>query len=186
MNETVTDTLCGKTWTMFPDTEKTLKFNQDGTGEMICRIEYMMLIAAEFDWALLPAEGASTGAAQDGLLGQNFDLDLALTKRRLEKAGSQSLEGMKINEQMLKETAFEPKRFRISFEEGRFPVSYGERGTESAITGWYKRRLLFDTSPIPSVEHWREPGRAENFELWKHSDYYAERLPRAEDLQSAA
>lgn len=153
---------------------------------MICRIEYMMLIAAEFDWVLLPAQGSPTDGAPNGILGQHFELDLTLTKRRLEKVGSQSLEGMKINERLLKETAFEPRRFKISFEEGRFPVSYGERGTETAVTGWYKRRLVFDTSPIPAVEHWREPGRAENFELWKHSDYYAERLPRENDLTAAA
>ncbi|KAK3317925.1 hypothetical protein B0H66DRAFT_477706 [Apodospora peruviana] len=178
MNETLASLLCGPRWTRDPDESKTLRFLPDGTGELVCRVEYHLLIAAEFDWRLLSShqfETSDTSNTMDPTTRQ-YEIELTLTKRRIPKIGEVSTVGMKLNEEMLKEVAFEPRIYQIRFEQGRFPVCFGPRGAVGYITEWFGLRLILDRCPYPSPSEWQNEQAVQFYDLWDKSDFYGQPL----------
>ena len=189
MSESLLETLCDKQWAMDPDTSRTIQFFQDGTGEVsrpsahtdancspargsfanqswqfVIRVGFHLLIASKFTYTL---------SAQK--------LTLTLSPTRLATINAQPLKPqLPLNDAFLLPEAFEPKTFEIQIEEGTFPVSFGPRGEHGTIMQWCRQRLVFDRTPVPRIEEWREKHKVENYSLWDKRDFYAEVIPAEE------
>ena len=139
---------------------------------MICRAGYTLYIAIEFDWKLEDEPMATEDPVQS-----KFDIEMTLTKRRVPKVGQVDTARLNINEYMLKDEAFSTAKFTISFENGRFPVTFGPRGTVSLVTAWFSRRLSMSASPYPSLDNWLIHEAVQDNKFWEVDDFYAEELP---------
>ncbi|KAI5928092.1 hypothetical protein F4810DRAFT_646899 [Camillea tinctor] len=177
MEDTFLSLLC-RTWMWDPNHWCKIKFKADGTGELICRVEFNLYVAAEFDWQPQPGSPAldrTINLAADQALLAEYNLELTLTKRRIPSLGSTSTEGALINESHLTDAAFVPKNYTVRLEKGRFPVS---RNVSVWANWWYGLRIVFDKSPFPSIEEWKGDAvrTVEGNKFYDRVDFYDQEL----------
>ncbi|KAI5920745.1 hypothetical protein F4810DRAFT_405874 [Camillea tinctor] len=167
MEDTVKSVLCDKMWRKGPDSVCVIRFRKDGTGDFFCFRELCVFIGSVFEWKLL--EGSTPlDRAMDSENNSSAELhvQLTLTKRR---AGQDSGRDP-INEDYVMDEAFLPKNYTIRLEKGRFSVTDG-------YTSSYGLRLLFDKSPAPPPELWKQRrAAAENLGFHELLDYYGDNL----------
>ncbi|KAG8166399.1 hypothetical protein KVR01_002088 [Diaporthe batatas] len=168
------------TWPVFLGSS--IRFQENGTGHLVCGIEAALFIAAEIDWT--PIGDCSTVLEQKTDMSTDFqvtlDVEITLTKRAMD-----NIPPGWVNETNLFDTAFQPRIFKIELAKGRFysrdwlvcvgKPSKPPRDTEP----WHALRLVFDQSPYPSLEHRKEdvdhgiPWRAANGNRWwEFRDFY--------------
>ncbi|KAI1490476.1 hypothetical protein F5X96DRAFT_669672 [Biscogniauxia mediterranea] len=173
MEDTVESVLCDKTWRNGPDSVCDMRFRKDGTGDyakFFCFRELCVFIGSVFEWKL--QEGSTPlDRAMDA--GDNssaeLHIQLTLTKRRALTSGWDPGRAP-MNEDYVTDEAFLPRNYIIRLEKGRFSVTNG-------YTSSYGLRLLFDTSPAPPPELWKQRRRAaENLGFHEILDYYADGL----------
>jgi len=109
-------------------------------------------IASEFDW------NARSNVDIETSLPATIDIDMTLTKRPIDCRRPPKM-------MFLEDTAFQPKTYRLQLEEGSFHVigrtQYGANPT-------YKYRLVWDKSPYPPLDEWKERKALVN--SWKFSE----------------
>ncbi|KAI1506453.1 hypothetical protein F5X99DRAFT_364248 [Biscogniauxia marginata] len=177
MGDTLLSSLC-RTWTWDPNHWCAIKFKADGTGELTCRVEFNIYVAAEFDWKPQlnsePLDSVLDLNTNQDLLAE-YNIELALTRRRIPSLGDSVSEEALINEAHLKDAAFVPKTYTIRLEKGRFPVS---RNVSVWANWWYGRRIVFDKSPFPPLEEWKGPGKrtVEGNKFYDRVDFYDQEL----------
>ncbi|KAI1811888.1 hypothetical protein GGS20DRAFT_560817 [Poronia punctata] len=163
MSESLKSTLCQHPWIHDSEGQNKIIFNQDGTGELILRREIPIFIAAQIKWTLFPPTSATTSATSPPTststsTTEQAEIEITLTPDRLPWISS--TRKPKINDQLLKDEAFLPKRYNIRIERD---------GGE----GEYEYRLVFlDRGPYPAEECWRDlsgaPGR---LRFWEWRDF---------------
>lgn len=85
----------------------------------------------------------------------------------------------------LTDAAFQPKLYSIRIEKGNFTEPCFA-GSESPLRPRYALRLLFDRSPYPPREEWREPGGGpDSGQFWGHTEFVARDAPELEELGRA-
>jgi len=113
-------------------------------------------------------------------LGQ-LDIELTLTKRAIERHGH-------INEKLLTEEAFLPKKYTIRLEQGIFmaPAYNLVKGGIPYTTTKYTLRLVFDKSPIPPRREWKdeEALAVDRCRVWEWSEFVYRGLPKEEGWAS--
>ncbi|KAI0598769.1 hypothetical protein F4775DRAFT_554264 [Biscogniauxia sp. FL1348] len=177
MEDTFSSLLC-RTWIWDPNHWCAIKFKADGTGELTCRVEFNLYVAAEFDWKPQPSSQALDSVinpdTNQALLAE-YNLELTLTKRRIPSLGNTSTEGAQINEAHLTDAAFVPKTYTIRLEKGRFPVS---RNVSVWANWWYGLRIVFDKSPFPPLEEWqgKATSTVEGNKFYDRVDFYDQEL----------
>ncbi|KAI1344257.1 hypothetical protein F5Y15DRAFT_424471 [Xylariaceae sp. FL0016] len=140
-----------KAWQLNDNGTTVIKFDRDGTGFLRCGGEFTIYYCAEFDWKVLDAEalsqvvGNNTDARRTGLLAQ-FDMELKFTRRATRNPA--------LNKEHVRETAFRARTFNIRMEEGSFELGMVEHSDQklSWTPDKYLRRLVFGTSPFPTVD----------------------------------
>ncbi|KAK2598205.1 hypothetical protein QQS21_005682 [Conoideocrella luteorostrata] len=166
MFETVLSVLCSEPWRwdLFGSSE--IRFRQDGTGELICRAELNVWIAAEVEWKPRHAESLNqefNPNQHDSALVHQIEIELTLTKRRIPDLGGVDMFGYRINEDVLEEEAFMPKTYIICLEKGSFHAQSHQPQEEQPLveqTGKFELRLTFNPSPYPPRQEWKQPDRA--------------------------
>ncbi|KAI1266133.1 hypothetical protein F5Y18DRAFT_382551 [Xylariaceae sp. FL1019] len=167
MATTLENILCGEPWVWDSNNQCQITFHSNGTGELMCRAEASVFIATEIDWELAPALGQSdsTTALTAILVDPSsathlatLSLKITLTKRRLTSFGTR-----KMNEDLLHESAFEPRIHTARLERGDFiPTADGKfhathKSTPPGHTPRFSFKLNFDPSPCPPAESWKNP-----------------------------
>jgi hypothetical protein len=85
----------------------------------------------------------------------------------------------------LTDDAFQPKSYSIRIEKGNF-TEPSFVGSESPSRPRYALRLLFDKSPYPPREEWREPeGGPDSGKFWGHKEFVGRDAPELEKLGRA-
>ncbi|KZF20975.1 hypothetical protein L228DRAFT_248725 [Xylona heveae TC161] len=188
--ETFGSILCSEKWDFDPiwGLTKWMTFNKDGTGKILCGQEVNLFIATEFDWKLQNpklldqvVDTSSRIRKNTNILLCEFDLDLTLTKRRIPKMGI-DLRRARINEDVLKDEAFETKSYTVRLERGAF-FSYWDNldTSRSSYISRYELRLVFDKSPYPPRDEWKEPeGAVDALKFWEWKEFVARTLPEDE------
>ncbi|KAH8173738.1 hypothetical protein LIA77_05157 [Sarocladium implicatum] len=162
MSESFVSALCDKEWAMDPDNARTMRFFQDGTGEFVIRVAFHLLIACKFTYTI-----------------SSPTITITLSPTRLAAINEQQLDPrLPLNDDFLLPQAFEPKTYDIQIDEGKYPVSYGERGEHGLIMQWCRLRLLFDRNPVPPIDEWKERHKVENYKIWDKNDFYADVIPK--------
>ncbi|KAI1631723.1 hypothetical protein F4809DRAFT_148976 [Biscogniauxia mediterranea] len=185
------EVLCGETWYWDSRDENQIIFSQDGTGKLICRAELNVWIAAEFDWKFLGIGTSGRGSVEswgggksesevDGADSQ-FMLEMTLTKRRIPTLGMAQMDRYRINEEILTDETFAPKRYAVTLEAGEFITQFDTisrpEGDLLPGTPKFKFRLTFDSSPYPRREEWREPeGAPDAFKFWEWNQFCGGKL----------
>lgn len=153
--------------------------------QLVCGIESALFIAAEIDWKPLGDCPATLERKVD--MSNDFqvslDIEITLTKRTI---GAESWPPGWINETNLFDSAFRPRIYKIELAKGRFYkpdwlVYEGEASKPPKDPErWHALRLVFDQSPYPPLEEWKEdvdfgiPWRAaKGNRWWKFRDFYA-------------
>ncbi|KAI5920266.1 hypothetical protein F4810DRAFT_713620 [Camillea tinctor] len=181
--------LCGETWHWDSRDENQITFHKDGTGELICRAELNVWIAAEFDWKLLGLGSAgSAGVAKSrGCCGPSdshdllpsasqFQLEITLSKRRIPALGGARMDQYKINEALLRDAAFAPKKYAVALEAGEFVTQFDARSREGSHllpgTPRFRFRLSFEPAPYPRREDWVDPqGAPDAMRFWEWNQF---------------
>lgn len=149
----------------------------------MCGIESALFILAEIDWKPLGDCPAVLERKVD--MNTDFqvslDVEITLTKRALE-----NIPPGWVNETNLFDTAFRPRIYKIELAKGRFYqpdwlIYEGKASKPSKDPKWWHAlRLVFDQSPYPPLEEWKEdvdfgiPWRAANGnKWWEFRDFYA-------------
>jgi hypothetical protein len=139
------------------------------------------VILSEFEWKAIeslyhdktPVASPINSSEEPQLLGQ-LTLEITLTKRPPQYVGFQLPFGSPIaNEGSLKDDVFQPKLFTVRIEQGNFiiPVRIGKRQSELARANGPNRffdlrsaiRIVFDPSPYPPANGWKDPGRTYHY-----------------------
>ncbi|KAK2591897.1 hypothetical protein QQS21_010421 [Conoideocrella luteorostrata] len=180
MEETWLSILCGQPWLWDSDGANQISFAEDGTGDLICRPELNVWIAAEFDWK-----------SCDGKLSQTIDItrtnnktiqaqiELTLTKRRIPRIGAAKMAEDTINESLLKDSAFQPKSYTLALENDIFLSQFDSINARHlpSHTPRFGFRLVFDKSPYPPRDEWKEPGGAqEALKFWEWTEFCARQI----------
>ncbi|PIG85327.1 hypothetical protein AARAC_002836 [Aspergillus arachidicola] len=181
MTDTLLSILTGESWSWDPY-ENQIKFNKDGTGTLICRLELVVWIAAEFDWRPQNPEDLSQAIdlpsnppRRPSQLTQ-FSVEITLTKRRITEQGD-VVNRLVINEQLLTDAAFLPKEYTVKLENGQF-LCASDVGRRYSDSPRFRTRLVFDKSPYPPREEWRETdGGADANRFWEWREFCSRRLP---------
>lgn len=194
MSATLASIVCGEEfWCWNHHDSHYIKFNEDGTGEVSvslvifwnvttdvfgqlqCRMELTVLIAAMFEWKGDQSQldqvvelNIDSNEEVSRLLGL-LQLEITLTKKRTPLLMTEvGLRYRTINEHVLTEDAFRPKRYVMKLEKGNFITPRDDKlhdiddGTRS-----YALRLSLDPSPFPPREQWRQPeGAADSQQVW--------------------
>lgn len=123
---------------------------------MILRHEARAWIGAETEWECpepaplhQPAPDAGADAAAD------LRLDMTLTRRVIKTRGP--ADDIELNDFYLRDEAFVPKKFSARLERGCFDTAMEEK--LGAVPRWapkYKYRFVFDKSPYPQAQEWKE------------------------------
>ncbi|WYZ43723.1 hypothetical protein EsH8_VII_000159 [Colletotrichum jinshuiense] len=185
MSEDSLSILCGQTWHWDSRDENQIIFGDNGIGKLICRSELNVWIAAEFDWKLLgigknDQQNAgerrwwSSGLASGGGGTETrLMLEIALAKRRIANLGDAEMSRYKINEEVLTDEAFLPKKFVVTLQSGKFKTQFDALGkTELPGTPRFGFRLVFDQSPYPRRNQWREPdGAPDAMKFWEWTEF---------------
>ncbi|PYI07788.1 hypothetical protein BO78DRAFT_340668 [Aspergillus sclerotiicarbonarius CBS 121057] len=161
MPQTVLSILCG-TWNLDSEHEIQLIFYDNGTGEVILRHIFNAWIAAETEWKVISPQpldqmflsGDTSHTPETQFLAQ-FDMEINLTKRAITTRGS--TEDYILNEENLIDDAFLPKTYSVRLEKGMFKTAF-ER-TAGPVRSWapsYAYQLVFDKSPFPPRQEWRD------------------------------
>lgn len=179
-----------------------IRFKEDGTGnviwshhtivildqipltspKLVCGLESSLFIAAEIDWK--PLEDCSTILERKVDMNTDFqvslDVEITLTKRALG-----DIPPGWVNETNLVDAAFRPRTYKIDLSKGRFykPDWLAFEGDLSKpakdLEIWYGLRLVFNQSPYPPLEEWKEdvdygiPWRAaKGIKFFEFRDFY--------------
>ncbi|OGM45154.1 hypothetical protein ABOM_006695 [Aspergillus bombycis] len=183
MSETLLSILTGETWSWDPYEFNQITFNKDGTGTLICRLELVVWIAAEFEWKPTDPECLNQSidlpanpSKRSSLLTQ-FNIEMTLTTRRPTILGD-SINRRIINEQLLTDAAFLPKEYTVKLETGRL-LCASDAGGGYSDSPWFGARLSFDKSPYPPREEWKETGGGVDAnEFWEWREFCSRRLPK--------
>ncbi|KAI0202314.1 hypothetical protein F4808DRAFT_449720 [Astrocystis sublimbata] len=156
---------------------KSIRFNEDGTGELECRCNLNYWILAEFEWKDHPSPGSAVTQSdaptknainQPKLLRQD-DIEITLTKRipksarRWAEANPSGAESMNKN---LTDGAYRPKTYTVRLERGNF-IQPAYIGSQNKDMPRYELRLLFDKSPYPPRSEWKDPeGASDEGQFW--------------------
>ncbi|KAF2187200.1 hypothetical protein K469DRAFT_705758 [Zopfia rhizophila CBS 207.26] len=115
---------------------------------------------------------------EDSHIAAQFEVEITFLKRRATVLGP--LEGYRINEALLKDQAFPPKRFAVSLEKDSYWLPAALRFL--SIPAWVPRYvfcLLFDKSPYPPREEWKSTqGRPNANKFWELREFCSRKLPR--------
>ncbi|KAI8631215.1 hypothetical protein F5Y19DRAFT_473613 [Xylariaceae sp. FL1651] len=186
MPETLQSILCSETWVWDPNGSCQITFDKSGTGKLICRSEASVFIAAEFDWELAsptsPAAAALSAIAVDPASPTHLvtlPLTITLTKRRIPYLGDFATSRvLRLNEDLLHDSAFAPRTYAVRVERGDF-LSTPDTGSSQTqqrelpkFTPRFALRLVFDASPYPPAEAWRDPdGAPASFKVWEFTEF---------------
>ncbi|KAE8366757.1 hypothetical protein BDV27DRAFT_124901 [Aspergillus caelatus] len=189
MSETLLSILTGEPWSWDPYESNQIRFNKDGTGTLICRLELVVWIAAEFDWKpqnpeclSQPIDLPTNPPKRPSHLTQ-FNIEIALTKRRIPALGD-AVNRRIINEQLLTDAAFLPKKYTIKLESGQF-LCASDVGGGYSDSPRFGTRLSFDRSPYPPREEWKETdGGVDANKFWEWREFCSRRLPERTGLFS--
>ncbi|KAI9787842.1 MAG: hypothetical protein M1816_007409 [Peltula sp. TS41687] len=190
LSETLLSILCGEEfWYWDSNNANTITFNKDGTGEVVCRHELNIWIAAELEWKPQMPESldqvvddissiGSTGKDHPHLISQ-FDIELTLAKRRIPMMRRPDTQKWRINESLLTDDAFLPKMYTLRLEKGNFLTPYDAMlPQEDQYTPMFARRLAFDKSPYPPRHEWKEPaGAPDAMRMWEWKNFCGRQLP---------
>lgn len=203
MTDTLLSILTDETWSWDPY-ENQIKFNTDGTGtvlphftpqppqpkptstltnpQLICRLKLVVWIAAEFDWKPKNPECLSqpidlpTNAPRRPSQLTQFNIEITLTKRRITALGD-AVNRLVINEQLLTDAAFLPKEYTVKLENGQF-LCASDVGGRYSDSPRFRTRLVFDKSPYPPREEWKETdGGVDANRFWEWREFCSRRLP---------
>jgi len=162
----ITTLLCSDTWVWDNDQRCVVRFNEDGTGELLCGVEFTMLIACQIDWELRSkAEDVATE------LPAEIDIAITLTKRELKD------DPYGIPHTILSDAAYQQKIYHLRLEKGGFEV---KDRTTYGYTPVYRYQLLWDKSPYPPLEEWNYKEPAEGGEYWERKDFYKGDMEKGE------
>ncbi|OBT69628.1 hypothetical protein VE03_00730 [Pseudogymnoascus sp. 23342-1-I1] len=182
MSETLLSILCGEDfWYWDSNNANTITFNKNGTGELVCRHELNIWIAAEFEWKSQGMESLDQvvdistigGTRTDPHRISQFDIELTLMKRRIPRMRGLETQRWRINESLLTDAAFLPKTYTVRLEKGNFLTPYDAMlPEEDQYTPRFALRLAFDKSPYPPRHEWKEPGGAPDaMKMWEWKDF---------------
>ena len=162
----------------------------DGQPKMLCARELIVWIAAEFEWENLGSKAleqiiidntnsnSRNTSSKDLPWITRFDMRLTLTKRRVPLPNDPE-NVRKLNEYWLKEDAFAPKTYTVHLEKGVFLTPDVAKDAKNfPDTQRYTLRLVFDTSPYPPPQQWRDPySYATSLKTQEWTELYARPLP---------
>ena len=112
------------------------------------------------------------------ILGQ-IDMQITLTKRCWDPAIPKR--GHQINDAVLTDDAFAPRKYTLTLEHGRF-VTADQAMLPAAqldsYTEWFAFRLSFNPSPYPSREQWKAAAgvAADALGFWEWKEFCSGRL----------
>ena len=158
-------------------------------------------IATEFEWKLQTMEHfdeetyyTMDSSVKEILKNPNFNpmricqFEIEIT---LAKSGSMpiwkswmkklKLSHHQINEALLVDEAFQPKRYTVKLEKGNFLCGLDAMSPNKVdeFTQRFGLRLSFDKSPYPPQQEWKQTKRTpEAMKVWEWKEFYAWRLPR--------
>ncbi|KAI9742147.1 MAG: hypothetical protein M1818_004047 [Claussenomyces sp. TS43310] len=169
MGETPISILCGEDYWLW-SFQNYIRFNENGTGELVCASENWIGIGAEFDWKPQRSEKLD-----------QFDIELTLTKRRSEMMRHPQLERRTINEALLTDDAFLPKTYTVELEKGNFrePLQSTFHPKEVDYETRYALRLTFNKSPYPPRHEWKQSewGAQDQMRMWEWKDFCGRSSP---------
>ncbi|KAI1400600.1 hypothetical protein F4819DRAFT_363371 [Hypoxylon fuscum] len=162
MNEALCSILSGGNEWCFDTEGRSVKFNEDSTGELWCCCNLNYWITVELEWKSIEPPRDSrqvVSAAQTNgpqLLGQ-LNLEITLFKRLPQRLESSFLsKSTIINKLSLTDDAFRPKSYTVKIEKGNF-IEPCYIGYTSSDKPRFALRLLFDKSPYPPHSEWGKP-----------------------------
>ncbi|PGH17862.1 hypothetical protein AJ80_04685 [Polytolypa hystricis UAMH7299] len=185
-NESLLSILCSGGWFWDSGRSNEIKFNEDGTGTLICRLELNVWIATEIDWKFKNPESLQQVVDLSGKPRKKhpqslskFDLEITLTKRRIPKLLQVDMYRVKLNEELLKDDAFVPKTYSIHLKKGDFLTDADARmDKQLPYTPHFWLRLVFDKSPYPPRKEWKEPsGAPDSCKFWEWKEFCGRQLP---------
>lgn len=149
--------------------------------QLTCASGLTLFIAVEFEWR--PVNNALGKPATTGLANADnpltlgrCNIEITLTKRLIPNLENADSSDNIWNEALLRETAFTPKRFTLTFEKGSF-VSAADVKWRKKKDLWdaprFKYRLTIDPSPYPPREEWLDP--LDQLEFWAWTQFCTER-----------
>ncbi|KAI9812546.1 MAG: hypothetical protein M1826_002796 [Phylliscum demangeonii] len=184
MSETLLSILCGQDGWHWLDNTNTITFNKNGTGELVCRYELIVWIAAEFEWKPQSPESLDQVVDVSGIgptrkdppqpISQ-FDIELTLAKRRIPSMRGPDAQRRRMNESLLTDDAFLPKTYTVRLERGNFLTPYDAMLPPEKEDQYHPRfalRLVFDKSPYPPQHEWKEPGMGPDAtKMWEWKEF---------------
>ena len=111
-----------------------------------------------------------------------ISIEMTLTKRRISKLcglGDTDTHKAAINESRLTEDAFQPKSYTVRLEKGVF-LRPGDamRQINPSDSSKFALRLVFDPSPYPPQQEWREQGGSTAvMKFWEWKEFCGRELP---------
>lgn len=153
------------------------------------RVENIGFLATDFIWKITNVvrleqaiDGTTTAKSKkshDTHLISQFSISVTLQKGRPERLqGSEWDHFPRINEGLLTDVAFKPKEYTVRLEQGRLRTQYDmlNGGKNMAEwTPWFAHRLVFDVSPYPPREQWKDGNVAPIavFKPWEWTEFCA-------------
>lgn len=164
------------------------------TLQLVARREFDIFVAAHFIWesrrpdTLTTVIDATAESQSHARLLDEFDIELALSKCRVQGVGIVDIDRYNINECVLLEKAFSRNAYTVRLEKGRFITVDDAKVIDANVfdelshSSYYSYRLIFDPSPLPPRYLWKkEAGRApERLQFWDWKQFLARRLPSEE------
>ncbi|KAF9535255.1 hypothetical protein CPB83DRAFT_695 [Crepidotus variabilis] len=186
LKESLSSLICREPWNWDSLDENQIHFTDETKGQLVCRHELNVWIAAEFDWRALSGTALDTVITVDD---QNpssviaeLEIELTLTRRHIPRLGQADMSQFIINEFLLEASAFEPKVYTLRLESGIFRSDYDEMRVdlgevELPYTPRYGLRLLFDRSPYPKRDQWKVPeGAPDAMKFWEWKVFCGRKL----------
>jgi hypothetical protein len=126
-----------------------------------------------------------TSANNSRLLDQ-FAIELTLQKRRISRFNARPGMEYQINEKLLTDAAFLPKTYMIRLEKGRFCTQYDTLKLNDGrkIAPWdprYALRLVFNVSPYPPREEWKQTDVPDVFKFWEWNEFCSRAIPKEDE-----
>jgi hypothetical protein len=159
------------------------------------KVENNVWIAADFEYKtkdpkVLQQSINLTSTNNSRLLDQ-FAIELTLQKRRISRFNARPGTEYQINEKLLTDAAFLPKTYTIRLEKGRFRTQYDvlKLNDGRKIAPWdprYALRLVFDVSPYPPREEWKQTDVPDVFKFWEWNEFCSRAMPKEDEGMVAA
>jgi hypothetical protein len=110
-------------------------------------------------------------------------IEITLTKRRMPNLYGIDNAPWHVNEDVLLDSAFDTKQYKIVVENGQFYPKGGPQG--GPIAQLFALRVIFDKSPYPPKEEWRpeQMNMVESVRQFEMTEFYAREL---DDQESRA